>query len=172
MTKKNARVDPSLFSARRLHSCGRRFSIIPYLQQFVNRQNKQNNHPRKSRICATLLIDFWCSLWYTIIVKREAVSNQRNGKLMAPMGDCVETGQPFQPIPAESSPKGIKKLKKPLDKSKFLCYNLMFVLQYGNTIKGEFPSFLLDVLRLNFSRSKSSYMTKFLKILLDKKRKL
>ena len=58
------------FSARRPHSCGRRFSIIPYLQQFVNRQNKQNNHPRKSRICAKLPIDFWYGLWYTIIVKR------------------------------------------------------------------------------------------------------
>ena len=35
---------------------------------------------------------------------------------MAPMGDCAKTGPPFQPILAESSPKGIKKLKKPLDK--------------------------------------------------------
>ena len=55
-------------------------------------------------------------MWYTIIVKREAVSNQRSGKLMDPMGDCVETDSPFQLIPTESSPKGIKKLKKPLDK--------------------------------------------------------
>ena len=51
-------------------------------------------------------------LWYNKGVKREVVSNQRNGKLMAPMGDCVETGSPFQLIPAESSPKGIKKVEK------------------------------------------------------------
>ena len=41
-----------------------------------------------------------------------------------------------------------------------------------NTIKGEFPSFLLDVSRLKVSKLMLSYMTKFLKILLDKKRKL
>ena len=46
-------------------------SIIPQPQQFVNRQNQQNNHQRKSRICATLPVDFWFGLWYTIIVKRE-----------------------------------------------------------------------------------------------------
>ena len=34
---------------------------------------------------------------------------------MAPMGDCVRTDPFFQQISAESSPKEIKKLKKPLD---------------------------------------------------------
>lgn len=58
------------------------------------------------------VLDFWGGVWYTIIVKREAVSSQRSGKLMAPMGDCVETGPPFQLILAESSPKGIKKVEK------------------------------------------------------------
>lgn len=61
------------------------------------------------------------------------MSNQRNGKLMAPMGDCVETGPPFQLIPAESSPKGIKKLKKPLDKLKNLWYN-KGVIKRGNLL--------------------------------------
>lgn len=72
---------------------------------------------------------------YDIIhnVKREAVSNQRNGKLMAPMGDCVETGSPFQLIPAESSPKGIKKVEKPLDKLKNLWYN-KDVIKRGNLL--------------------------------------
>ena len=105
------------FSTARPRLSWARIPIITQPQQFVNRENEQNNHQIKSRICATLPIDFWCSLWYTIIVKREAVSNQRSGKLMAPMGDCVETGSPFRLIPAESSPEGIKKLKKPLDKS-------------------------------------------------------
>lgn len=41
-----------------------------------------------------------------------------------------------------------------------------------NTIKGEFPSFLLDVSRLKLSKLMSSYMSKFSKILIDKKRKL
>ena len=30
-------------------------------------------------------------VWYNDNVKREVVSNQRSGKLMAPMGDCAET---------------------------------------------------------------------------------
>jgi hypothetical protein len=57
-------------------------------------------------------IDKLKDLCYNIGVKREAESNQRNGKLMAPMGDCVKAGSPFQPIPTESSPKGIKKVEK------------------------------------------------------------
>ena len=71
------------------------------------------------------------------------MSNQRNGKLMAPMGDCVETGQPFQPIPAESSPKGIKKLKKPLDKPKFLCLYYNMVIQE----RGTSPLFIILIRR-------------------------
>ena len=34
-------------------------------------------------------------LWYNKGVKREAVSNQRSGKLMAPMGDCAKTAHLF-----------------------------------------------------------------------------
>ena len=42
---------------------------------------------------------------------------------MAPMGDCVRTDPSFQQISAESSPKEIKKLKKPLDKLPKVRYN-------------------------------------------------
>ena len=56
-------------------------------------------------------------------VKGQAVSNQRSGKLMAPMGDCVKTDPPFQPIPVESSPNGIKKVEKTLDKPHRMWYN-------------------------------------------------
>lgn len=35
-----------------------RISIIPPFQQFVNRQNEQNNCQEKSRICALLPVDF------------------------------------------------------------------------------------------------------------------
>ena len=44
-------------------------SIITQPQQFVNRQNEQNNRQEKSQICTTFPIDFWRGLWYTIIVK-------------------------------------------------------------------------------------------------------
>ena len=38
-------------------------------QQFVNRQNEQNNQPKKSHNCTTSPIDFVCGLWYTNGVK-------------------------------------------------------------------------------------------------------
>ena len=70
-----------------------------------------------------LTIVFYSWMWYYNNVKREVVSSQRNGKLMAPMGDCVKTNPPFQQISMESSPKEIKKLKKPLDNLFLLWYN-------------------------------------------------
>jgi hypothetical protein len=41
------------------------------IQPFVKRKVVQKSNKLHSRICATLPVDFWGGLWYTIIVKRE-----------------------------------------------------------------------------------------------------
>lgn len=51
---------------------------------------------------------------------------------MAPMDDCVRTDPSFQRISAESSPKEIKKLKKPLDKLPKVRYNKDTKKKKGN----------------------------------------
>ena len=61
-------------------------SIITHLQQFVKRKVAQILSNYFSRICATLPVDFWCGLWYTIGVKR------------AEMGYCLE-GVWWMPFP-------------------------------------------------------------------------
>ncbi len=58
-----------VFSARRPRSQVARNSIIIHCQQFVKRKVVQKLNNYFSRICATLPVDFWCGLWYTIIVK-------------------------------------------------------------------------------------------------------
>jgi hypothetical protein len=50
-----------------------RFSMIPQPTQFVKRKIAQISSNYFSRICALLPVDFWCGLWYTIIVKGREV---------------------------------------------------------------------------------------------------
>ena len=65
---KLSRSNP-LISARRPRMWAARISIIPQPSQFVNRKVAQIFNNYFSRICATLPIDFWRGLWYTIGVK-------------------------------------------------------------------------------------------------------
>ena len=46
-----------------------RISIISHRSDFVNSHFAQTSGRILSRICAILPVDFWCGLWYTIIVK-------------------------------------------------------------------------------------------------------
>jgi hypothetical protein len=54
---------------RPLPGAAAEISIIPHLQQFVNRQNRQIFSDYFSQICAFCHLDFWGCLWYNNNVK-------------------------------------------------------------------------------------------------------
>jgi hypothetical protein len=99
---------------------GAGISIIPYRQQFVKRKVVQKSKSLDARICATLPVDFWCGLWYTIIVKgREPpTEGKRIGLDELLDASSVRMGRKcLYNLPLSVANFFERNFKKPLDKS-------------------------------------------------------